>query len=388
MQTGRRYRIAIVNHQIRMGGAEVALLRLAEALRDRHELHSILPAEGPLADGLRRLGVPVTIVVAPSGSLDAQRDNSWRLFSACGRDLFAWPGAVRALSAAVGSSDLVLTGSTKAHLYGGLAARMAGRPLIWWLHDTVDSTTFGFLARTLMRVSAKRLPHRVFAVSKAAASSLGFSPDDPRVRVIYNSVPVRSGASEAGRCSTRRVGWVGRLIPSKGPDVFLRVAERVSARVPSAQFSLVGAEDPREAGFAARLRSEAKNEHGNVELLGYQENLPAFFDGLDVLAFTSIVSDSLPNVILEAMASGVPVVAFAGGGVGEIIDEGRTGYTVPIGRTDLMAERVMSLLESPDERRAIADQARAKVDEVFGWNTWVERWTRELDDVMGGGVQG
>lgn len=381
-----RIAIALVNHEVQIGGAEVALLRLAEGLVGRFGLRALLPREGPLADELRAGGVPVEVIPMPAESLSACRGSSLGLVATLAGDTFSWPGALRALASRVRGVDLVLTGSTKAHVYGGLAARVAGRPLIWWLHDTVDGTTFGPAARFIVRNAARTLPHRIVAVSRAAASSLRFPPGDPRVRVVYNGVrrPPRLEPGETAG-GAPRVGWIGRLVPSKGPDMFLEVAARVLARVPVAQFALAGSEDARAQEFAAGLRerAEALGVAGRVDFLGRREDPWSMLDTLSVLAFTSLASDSLPNVLLEAMVSGVPVVAFSGGGVGEIVEDGRTGYTVPRGRVDLMAERVAVLLEGHEAREAFRDRARARARELFGWERWTAEWEREILDLMG-----
>ncbi len=382
--------IALVNHHVEMGGAEVALLRLVDALGDRHEFEAFLPRAGPLADALRQRGVPVRVIPMPRGSLVAGRGNSLRLLTSLVGGVLSWPAALRALADGLRGADLVLTGSTKAHLYGGLAARMAGRPLAWWLHDVVDRTTFGFLARAVVRAAARYMPHRILAVSRAAALSLKLHGDDARVRVLYNGIRERhrnSGMSgeQLGNCGEPRVGWIGRLVPSKGPDVFLRMAARVSAEIPSARFVLVGGEDPRERAFAESLRRlpDKMGIGDRVELPGYQDDLDAILDHLTVLAFTSVASDSLPTVILEAMSVGVPVVAFAVGGVGEIIETGRSGYTVPAGDEGALAERVLALLGSRPRRRALTEMGRRRIREAFSWDRWVEAWDREIRDLMG-----
>ncbi len=381
-----RLNVSIVNHQVGIGGAEVALLRLTEALGGRHDLTVFLPGDGELARALGDRGVRVARVGAPAASLTARRGDSAGTALRILGDGLRWPSSIRTLAAALESADVVVTGSTKAHLYGGWAARRARRPLVWWLHDTVDRTTFGPLSRMLILQSARRLPDRIVAVSETAASSLGFAPGEPRLRVIHNGI--RTGLEEPGvgrafKTERPRVGWIGRLIPSKGPDLFLRAAVETAARIPEAFFVLVGGVDPRDPGYAAHLEETARSGGiaDRVEFTGWRENLDSVFRTFDVLVFTSPVSESLPNVILEAMARGVPVAAFGGAGVDEIAGGSDALMRVPMGDTGALADAVCALIERPDLRRDFAARGTARVRETFGWDRWVEAWDRELAEV-------
>ncbi len=375
--------IAVVNHQVEIGGAEVALLRLAEALRGRHDLSVFLPGDGPLPDALCDLGVGVARVHVPGGSLAARRNNSAGLLLRVLVDGPRWRRTLGVLAEKLTKADVVVTGSTKAHLYGGWAARRAGRPLIWWLHDTVDRTSFGRLSRSLIRAGARRLPDRILAVSRTSASSLQLPRADSRLRVVYNGIePVGAGRDTAGafRSGCPRVGWIGRLIPSKGPEAFLEASARVAGRIPDVSFLVVGGGDSRDSGYGARLETMAGDSgmSDRVEFAGFRPDLEGVFRSLDVLVFTSVASESLPNVVLEAMANGVPVVAFSGGGVDEIAGDSGGVLRVPPGDVDALAEAVSGLLERAQERRDLALRGAARIRETFGWNRWVDAWEREL----------
>ncbi len=381
-------RIGIVNHHVEIGGAEVALLRLTEALGERHNLRVFLPGDGPLVEALEHRDVTVSVVSLPGRSLAAKRGQSGRLLVRILGDGFRWRGAVRRLSEALGDVDVVVTGSTKAHLYGGWAGREAGRPVIWWFHDTVDSTTFGALSGMLVRRAARRLPDRIIAVSQTSASSLRLPPGDPRVRVIHNGVRTRDAGVHGGwtgeiKGGGPRVGWIGRLVPSKAPGAFLEACANVAGRVPDVSFVLVGGPDARDPGYAGVLERQARDHRigDRVEFTGHRNDLEEIFRGLDVMVFTSLASESLPNVILEAMASGVPVVAFAGGGVAEIAGDSGAVLQIPRGNPAALADAVVGLLERGEERRALARRGEVRIHEVFGWDRWVEAWERELGDL-------
>jgi glycosyltransferase involved in cell wall biosynthesis len=106
------------------------------------------------------------------------------------------------------------------------------------------------------------------------------------------------------------------------------------------------------------------------------ESVARYYQAADVYAHAAR-ADTFPNTVLEALACGTPVVATAVGGIPEQIDDGRTGFLVPAGSPDAMAERIAELLVDPDLRQRVAacsvEDARRRfdlqrqVDDYFDW---------------------
>jgi glycosyltransferase involved in cell wall biosynthesis len=82
------------------------------------------------------------------------------------------------------------------------------------------------------------------------------------------------------------------------------------------------------------------------------------------------------------MLRGVPAVAFSGGGVEEIIVNGVTGHVVPSGDTEQLARVVSALLREEKDRKALARAGRKRVQEVFGWNRWVDEWDTVIRNLV------
>ncbi|MBW8895256.1 MAG: glycosyltransferase family 4 protein, partial [Acidobacteria bacterium] len=92
--------------------------------------------------------------------------------------------------------------------------------------------------------------------------------------------------------------------------------------------------------------------------------------------------DGLPNVVLEAMASGTPLVTTAAGGIGAVIESGRTGLIVPERDSGAIAGAIRELLDDPGRAREIGDAARREVDRRFGWDRAAARFEAAYDRAL------
>jgi glycosyltransferase involved in cell wall biosynthesis len=151
-----------------------------------------------------------------------------------------------------------------------------------------------------------------------------------------------------------RVGMVARMNARyKNHSGFLRIAARVLQQFPQTEFVLVG-DGP--------LRQELSAEASHLGLgssaifLGDRHDMPAVLASLDVAVLTSD-SESLSNVILEAMAAGLPVAAYDVGGNSELLNQGR-GVLIPAGDEGAFADAVINILSDPDRRTHLSNAAR------------------------------
>jgi glycosyltransferase involved in cell wall biosynthesis len=141
------------------------------------------------------------------------------------------------------------------------------------------------------------------------------------------------------------------------------------------------------------LKREAK-ELGierNVLFLGYRPDVSELLQAMDVFVLPSL-SEGLSLSILEAMASGTPVVATAVGGNPEIILDGQTGHLVPPRSGDALAEKILHLLENPTLAREVGQRSRLHVMQQFSLSQMVNRYLLQYVELLGGenatGAQG
>lgn len=367
-----------------IGGADVCLLRMAGGLDPgRYRPVALLPERGQLAPRLEAAGVRV--VTHPMVQLRSTRDPGYQA-----RYVVRFSRTVRELSGVVAreGADLVHSNSLYC-LYGAWAARRAGVPHVWHVRELPGNprpVAFG-LTR-----AAPRLSRRVLAVSDAVRALFD---GDPRVQTFYDGVDL--GAYGEGGAVVRAelgipagaplVGWIGRLDPWKGADVFVRAAAEVAAGDPGAHFLLCGGALP---GYPDHAR-EVRRLAGDLGLAGRlhfgdweygPERIPAVLDAVDVLVHTSVEPEPFGLVLVEAMAASRPVVAVGSGGVPEIVVDGSTGDLVGPGDWEGTAAAIGRLLADPERARRMGAAGRLRAEEQFDVSRSLARLQATYDAVL------
>jgi glycosyltransferase involved in cell wall biosynthesis len=348
----RPYRVVFVDHCARLSGGELAMLRLVRAAGNV-EAHVILGEDGPLRSRLEEASVSCEVLPFSKGEV--------RRADLAGFATMAGGGAATAtyvirLARRLRQlrPDIVHTNSLKAGIYGCFAARLAGIPAVWHVRD-VFGDDIPPAARAAVRRLIATLPAAVIANSTATAAALG--ADGKAVHVVPSPVDVGEprGAEPAG---PPVVGMVGRLAPWKGQHVFLDAVARLVAAHPEMRARLVGSamfgDDVR---YEEQLREQAERLGitGRVELAGFTDDVRAELAQLTVAVHASTLPEPFGQVVVEAMAAGVPVVASAAGGPAEVVTDGVDGLLVAPGDADALADALGRLLEDRNLRKALAE---------------------------------
>jgi glycosyltransferase involved in cell wall biosynthesis len=276
------------------------------------------------------------------------------------------PGAVKRLRADIADLgiDLLHTHGYKANLYGFLATRR-GIPVVATNHRFDTGRHNRFDKPILRRFDA------VYAVSDEARDSLRGVYGIPHARTIPNGVDPRvfAAATPTLELAHPLIGMVARLAPEKAPGDYLAVA----AQVPDATFALVG-EGP--------LREELEREAGaNVVFTGFRGDMPGVYASLDELVQPSY-REGMPMTILEAMATGIPVVATRVGAAADVIEDGRTGLLVDAGDVAGLTAAVRSLLDEDLLRQAMGRAAQEAVEREFTLDRMAQRYAEQYRGVL------
>jgi len=320
---------------------------------------------------LRQRGVDVTtVVLRPEDEFDIHADVPMTYFGRGRYDL----RTLRDFRRLLRERDIHV-----AHLqgfgsltFGRLAATGTRIPVIAHVHADHNAETGGYpwFVQLADRVLA---PHtaRCLAVSEATArfatSKQGFR--DSQVEVWLNPVDLSDyrPPSALERYDVRRelgleadalvVVAVARLDHVKGVDLLVSAWPTVARRVSSARLLLVGA-GPQRDELVASL--EAAGHLNSVHFLGYREDVTHVLHAADVLALPSR-SEGMPLAALEGLASGLPVVAHAVGGVPELVVDDENGLLVPP-RPEELARALIEVLEDDARRARLARRARPSVE--------------------------
>jgi glycosyltransferase involved in cell wall biosynthesis len=344
----------------RVGGAESVVRALASGRRDRGgatEVVALLdgPEPHPFVEGLRGLGVPVHVV-------------------RCGRRRYRAEARVVSELLHERGARIVHTHVYHADFVGYWAARACGTRVVATVHGFVGGDWKNRLYQSLDRLLLRRFD-AVICVSDGVRTRLvGAGGDPARVRVISNGHPggvtmPRGAARERLGIpdGTPTIGWVGRLSAEKGADLLLAALPHVG--VAGAGAVLLGAGE--EAGGLATQAASLGLPEGAVRLVGERADAASLLGAFDVLVISSR-TEGLPMVLLEAMAVGTPVVAFAVGGIPDVLGD-ESGWLVPAGDVPALAGAIRHALSAPDEAARRAAAARRALEARFGLDHWLRR---------------
>jgi|GEM_PF-1375101 len=235
-------------------------------------------------------------------------------------------------------ADVLAANTFKAALVGAVALMFSKRPLVFH-----DRTLFGHLPLGwLLGMKARR----IVAVSRAAAAKYrGMFAG--KLAIVPDSVDTdRFRAAPAEPRSVRIVAYLGRISEEKGIIHLVRCVPRVLKRAPGVRFLIGGTPfTPRGEAYLNLLTAEIAGLGlaDAIEFVGQVDDARAFLGEIDALVLPS-EKEGLGRVMLEAMALGKPVIAFASGGPAEVISNGEDGLLVPLGDDAGLADAVVSIL--------------------------------------------
>jgi glycosyltransferase involved in cell wall biosynthesis len=339
--------VVFLDHCAAWSGGEIALLRLLEPLEGCRRL-VVLGEDGPLVGALRDAGVEVRVLPLAERTNRMSREATARLPWRGVVDVLAYVLRLRRLLRAE-RADLVHANSLKSGIYGCLAARTARVPVVWHVRDRIAPDYLpGRLVR-LVRGLLVVLPDAVLVNSQATLDTLGRTVR--RVvpaRVIGDPYrPPRPGRARPAPAGVPTVALVGRLAPWKGQHLFLDAVERLLGEDVPVRGRLLGEAlfgEEEYAGEVARRLAQPPL-HEAVAQTSFTGDVSDALTDVDVVVSASVIPEPFGQVVVEAIANGVPVVVPDQGGPAEIVEDGTSGLTYRAGDAAGLAAAVRRLLE-------------------------------------------
>ena len=372
-------KILIVQRSSALDGSAHSGLLLADGLRDAGwDTHVAFGFEGPMTERYAAAGHEVSVVPHENWL----RRTRGHQFAKCAWNEWRRAGALERLIEET-DPDLVYV-NTVVSLAGALAARRTGIPCVWHLREMFadiggEMQAPGWtvpLVRWMIRLHADRL----VANSEATARNL-LGERAEAATVIPNAVGAAFFEESRSRREARSVfglppeepivGVPATLRPVKGHPFFFEAAALVLRERPELRVAVTGEGTD---AFTARLEEQIRNLgiEGQVEMLGWVEDMPAFYRACDLVCLPSR-AESFGRTAIEAFAAGTPVVATAVGGLQDIVTDGETGLLVPYGDEEALAEAMRRVLGDADLRERLAEAARRKGKKKYHERVYKER---------------
>ena len=357
--------------ELNYGGAEQLLANTMQHVwseQFRHIVVTLYDGDTPPADSIRRAGVPVVdLAMKRNGRLRGL----WQFFRLLRQE----------------RPEIIHNWLIHAALLGRVMGRLLGVPVIVSARHSVN---FGNSLRRWLNCWTIRLDDRTIAICdhmhQVEMAQTGAATD--KIVTIYNGIPKISFPSrESARASllgalqlppeARLVGTVGRLHAAKGHADMVMAIPQIVAQQPLAHFIWIG-DGPERVALEAQV--EQLEVAGHVHFLGDRNDVPELLAALALFVMPSRW-EGLSIAIMEAMATGLPVVATAVGGTPELVVDGETGLLVPPQDADSLAQAIRQLLENPALARRMGEAGRQRVQNHFTIAEMVSQ-TEQLYDMI------
>ena len=335
---------------LREAGFHVTLISSPGPLLDRIALH----------EGVDHLAIPMKRGMAPLSDL-VSVVRLWR--------------ALRRLH-----PDITEFSTPKAGLLGNLAARLCRVPIrIYLLRGLRLETSSGVKRQILSateRLAAACAQHvvcnseslraKALALGVAASGKLkllgdGSSNGVDVERFSPGSTDVRKRLGLPSNAAV--VGFVGRLTRDKGVPELIAAFDHVLKAAPDTRLLLVGWFDDSEDALSQDLRAYI-DRHPRIVRTGFVADTAPYYRAMDVMVLPTW-REGFPNVVLEAAATAIPVIATLATGSRDAVLPEVTGLLIPPGYPEAITEAVLQLLRDPERRRRMGTAARARVSELF-----------------------
>ena len=362
-------RILHLNDGLDFGGAEEVMYSLSVALPKEKYIPIVCSFEnGPMADRLKEKGIEIVIMKKRS-----PYDPSLILRLA----LFIKRKHIR----------LIHTHLLRSHLYGWIAAKLVGIPIIITIHGKCilyrrhGRSIFPFIANHSNRVIcvSNNMRDEIVKELKLSTSNL---------ITIYNGVNFERFSKTKQNADLRKdlniglfdpiMGSVGSLRQVKDYPRLLQSAAIVLKEFPEAKFIIVG-DGPLKKSLKFRVKCLKLEK--NLFFLGWRTDIPALLSLFDVFVLSSL-DEGISISILEAMTSSKPVVATNVGGNPEIVEEGKTGFLVPPEKPAKLAEAIIKLLRNKELREIMGRNGKKRVEEKFSLEIFLSKYLKIYDELI------
>ncbi len=271
--------------------------------------------------------------------------------------------------------DIVLTNSIRAHILATKALKKLNYPLAFFVHD------FTFPKR-FFQIAQKRA-NQIFTCSEAVKQDLLIKGgQEEKIQIAYNGVDIGNFPFKK-RENIKKIGIMGRIDTWKGQDIFIESAGLLKNY--DFEFFIYGESslyDEKTRKFEEYLKVMTKTKHleDRIHFMGFVPAETAL-QNLDLVVHASTEPEPFGRVIIEAMASGIPVIATDAGGASEIIRNRETGLLIEPKDANLLAERIKELKNNSELRDNLTTEARKDIEEKFSLEASTKNLLQALEDM-------
>ncbi|HEX5550065.1 MAG TPA: glycosyltransferase [Nitrospira sp.] len=364
-------KIFIAESSTAVGGQELAVILHAEGLLKRgHELRLILEPESPIARMAMDKRLPVTLMTMRKSR---------------------YPEAILTLRALMARHRpaILQVNSSRDSWIGAMASRLVRpRPKLLRIRHISAPLNRNLMTRLLYRhlfdmvvvtggeKTRRELVERDgLAPDRVAGFPIGLDVDYFRPAAPDRDLRLEFGLSKEHML----VGLISYLRSYKGHEYFIEAARIIAAKRDDVTFVIVG-EGPEE--LPIRIRIEQLGLQARIRMLGFRQDLLNVFRSFNVFAIPSVEGDTIPQVLMQALAIGIPVVSTTVGSIPDVVIQGETGFVVPPRDAGALAVRIAGLLDDAALRARMGAQGRSLVERLYSLEQMLDRMENVYDRLI------
>ncbi len=374
--------ILILHSSSDLYGASKILISTVEVFnKNGHEVLVVLTEDGPLVRELQQMGANVVFIRL--GILRRKYKTPLGILNR----LWVMRKAYFSIKQLIQQKNITLVYSnTTAVLMGAFVAKKLNIKHIWHVHEILENPKwlYRFLGWTLNKFSTK-----VIVVSEAVKKSWGKYVEVKKLQLIYSGIDYSPYFITSHKLKTTLgikdevivIGMIGRVHFWKGQDYFLQIAAELNKRISGVNFVMIGDAFPGNEFLYEKINHLIKV--GNLESvvidLGYRSDVSELLQGFDIFILPSTLPDPFPTVLLEAMASAIPVIATRQGGAMEMIEENISGCFIELNAPFEASLQIEKLIHNKALRKQLGEAGRKKVMTSYSADAFEKKMLKILE---------
>ncbi len=277
--------------------------------------------------------------------------------------------------------DIISANSLHDVFYAFVPAFILKKPIIWHEHAIRPIDAFRRFIISILDIKV----NKYIAVSEAVKKRLCLlGVDGKKIDVIYNAVDFDRFSPDKEKLyrlrkiynlnqNVRLIGLISQFQPGKGHEDFLQAAKIISNEYNNVSFLIVGKRSPAKYLDKIERLTKTLKLADKVIFTDWIEDIEDISLSLYALVQPTYIEEACSVVLLEAMASGIPVIVTRSGGMPEIIKDGACGYLVNKNDPEAIAEKLKFLLDNPKIARNMGQKAREIARDSFGLSKMIEK---------------
>lgn len=370
-----------------MYGSDKVLLDLIKNLdKTKYKPFVVLPCDGVLVEALKRENVWVKVINYPI--MRRKYFNPKGVF-AYFYNFFKYSKVLLNI-ARDKKIDIVHT-NTSAVLEGSYISRKLKVPQVWSVHEILLKPKIIFKVTRFLIAKYSSVAVAVSEAVKENLLSSGYFKDN--AKVIYNGVD-SDYFNPQNDCTylydefniprgSKVIGMIGRVNAIKGQNDFLKAANIIMSKHKDVYTVFVGDAFEGEEWRVENLKNNISKSpyKDRIIMQGYRTDNQFIHNLFDIYVMPSVQPDSLPTVVLEAMATGKPVVGYRHGGICEMVKDGYNGFLAEVGNPEDLAAKIECLLCNDELRKVMGERARKRQIEMFSLDSYISNFSKLYDSL-------